>query len=106
MGAVYRVLAWAVVAEVLVRTAAMAWAFSGLGAWVWNGGVLDRSVRESEASAFPEDLGFVVHGLDGLVVVPVLALLLFAVALRAARLRPAAAAATVPAGRRGAVVAE
>ena len=58
----------------LVQAAAISWAVFGLGKWVQGGGVFDKSVMESQASAFPEDLGFAVHGINGQMVIPVLAL--------------------------------
>lgn len=80
MRTVYRVLAWLMAVEVLVQAAAISWALFGLGRWVEGGGVLDKAVIESEASAFPEELGFAVHGINGEMGVPLLALLLLVVA--------------------------
>jgi hypothetical protein len=79
MRTVYRVLAWLVAAEVLVQAAAIAWAIFGLGRWIQDGGVLDKSVMESEVQAFPAETGFMVHGLNGEIILPVLALLLLVV---------------------------
>lgn len=79
MRTVYRVLAWLVAVEVLVQAAAITWAVFGLGQWIQGGGVLDKSVMESEVQAFPAETGFMVHGLNGEMVVPVLALLLLVV---------------------------
>jgi hypothetical protein len=79
MRTAYRVLAWLVAAEVLVQAAAITWAVFGLGAWIQGGGVLDKSVMESEVQAFPAETGFMVHGLNGEMIVPVLALLLLVV---------------------------
>jgi len=75
----YRVLAWLVAAEVLIQAAAITYAVFGLGQWIQNGGVLDKSVMESEVSAFPQEVGFAVHGINGEMVVPLLALLLLVV---------------------------
>jgi hypothetical protein len=80
MRAVYRVLAWLVAVEVLVQAAAVTWAVFGLGKWVEGGGVLDKSVMESDVQAFPAETGFVVHGVNGEMVVPALAVLLLVVA--------------------------
>ena len=79
MRTAYRVLAWLIAVEVVVQAAAISWAIFGLGKWVEGGGVLDKSVLESDASAFPEDLGFAVHGINGQMVIPVLALALLVV---------------------------
>jgi hypothetical protein len=79
MRTVYRVMAWLMAVEVLVQAAAIAWAVFGLGKWVQDGGVLDKSVMESQVSAFPQETGFAVHGINGEMVVPALALVLLVV---------------------------
>ena len=79
MRTAYRVLAWLVAVEVVVQAAAISWGIFGLGKWVESGGVFDKAVLESDASAFPEDLGFAVHGINGQMVIPVLALALLVV---------------------------
>jgi len=79
MRTVYRVLAWVLAVEVLVQAAAISWALFGFGKWIEGGGVLDKATLESGASLFPEELGFAVHGINGMMVVPVLALLLLVV---------------------------
>ena len=79
MRTVYRVLAWIVAVEVLVQAAAISYAIFGLGKWIQDGGVLDKSVMESQVSAFPQEVGFMVHGLNGMMVVPVVALLFLVV---------------------------
>ena len=77
MRTAYKVLAYLVAAEVAVQAMVMAWFISGLIKWVLNGGVLDMSV-EIEGS-FPEIVGIVVHGINGFIVIPALALLLLIV---------------------------
>ena len=79
----YRVLAWLIAAEVLVQAAAISWAIFGLGRWIQSGGVLDKAGMESAASSFPEETGVAVDGINGQVIVRVLALLLLVVALLA-----------------------
>jgi hypothetical protein len=76
MRTVYRILAFAIAAEVLVQAAAVAYAVAGLGHWVQGGGVLDSAVMESDEFPFPEVVGFLVHGINGSIVVPALAVLL------------------------------
>jgi hypothetical protein len=76
MRTVYRVLAYVVAAEVVVQAMAMVFAIAGLGKWIDGGGVLDKSVMESDTSPFPEVIGFAVHGINGMMVVPAVALLL------------------------------
>ncbi len=79
MRTVYRVLAWIIAVEVLLQAAAITYAVFGLGKWIQEGGVLDKSVMESEVSAFPEEVGFMVHGINGQMIVPVVAVLLLIV---------------------------
>lgn len=75
MRTVYRVFAFLIAAEVVVQAAAMVYAIAGLGIWVdRDGGVLDKAAFESEESLFPEMIGFFVHGVNGMMVIPLLAL--------------------------------
>jgi heme A synthase len=57
----------------------MVYAIAGLGKWVDGGGVFDKSVMESDGSPFPEITGIIVHGINGSIVIPVLALALLVV---------------------------
>lgn len=76
MRTTYRVLAWLIAAEVVVQAAAMVYAIAGLGIWVdRDGGVLDKAAFESGESLWPEMVGFMVHGMNGMMVIPLLALL-------------------------------
>ena len=83
MRTAYKVLAYLVAAEVAVQAMVMVWAIAGLGRWVDGGGVFDKSViegsMESGAMPFPEVLGILVHGVNGIFVVPALALALLIV---------------------------
>jgi hypothetical protein len=80
MRMVYRVLAYLVAAEVAVQAIVMVFAIAGLGKWVDGGGVFDKAVlegaRESGETPFPEVIGFMIHGINGMLVIPALALLL------------------------------
>jgi heme A synthase len=79
MKSVYRVLAYLIVAEVVIQAMAIVFAIAGEGKWIMEGGVLDKAVVESEAFVFPEVLGFAVHGISGTLVIPVTALILLIV---------------------------
>jgi len=79
MRTTYRVLAWIVAAEVVVQAIAIAWFVAGLGHWVMGGGVMDSAAMESDEIAFTELYGVIVHGINGAVVVPVVALALLVV---------------------------
>ncbi len=80
MRRVYQVLAYLVALEVVVQAAVMVWGIAGLGLWVDNGGVLDKATFEDAfeggARPFPEFLGLELHGMNGMMIIPVLALLL------------------------------
>ena len=76
MRTAYRVLAYAIAVEVAVQAMAVVWAVAGLGKWIMSGGVADASMMQSEATPFPEVAGFMIHGINGMIVVPVLALVL------------------------------
>jgi hypothetical protein len=76
----YKVLAWIIAAEVMVQAAMMVYAIAGLGIWVDSkGGVLDKAAMESEDNLFPEMTGFMIHGINGMNVIPALALILLIV---------------------------
>lgn len=80
MRTVYKVLAWLIALEVMVQASAMVYAIAGLGIWVdQDNGVLDKAAFESQETLFPEMIGFIIHGINGMMVIPSLALLLLIV---------------------------
>ena len=81
MRKVYRVLAFLVAIEVAVQAMFIVYGDAGLGLWIENdGGVVDKATFEtafdSGESPFPEFQAFVLHGMNGMMVIPLLALLL------------------------------
>ena len=72
----YRVLALVVAAEVAIQAVVMVWAVAGLGKWIASGGVADAAMMESGGTPFPEVAGFIVHGVNGMFVVPGIALVM------------------------------
>jgi hypothetical protein len=76
MKSVYRVLAYLVALEVVIQAAAIAFAMFGLTKWIDDGGVLDAAAMQSETTVFTGVVGFMVHGLNGQFLVPLIALLL------------------------------
>jgi hypothetical protein len=76
MKSAYRVLAYLIALEVVVQAAAVAFAIAGLGTWIQEGGVLDAAAMESESIGFTGEAGFMVHGINGQMIVPLIALLL------------------------------
>jgi hypothetical protein len=84
MRSAYRVLAYAIAVEVLVQAAAIAYAVAGLGKWVADDhGVLTKKVLDSSTSEFTGEGGFALHGINGQMLIPLLALALLVVSLRA-----------------------
>lgn len=75
MRMVYKVLAFAVAGLVVVQAAAVAFGVFGLLAWIDGGGTLDASTAESDVT-FAGVAGFMIHGMFGTIVIPVVALLL------------------------------
>ena len=76
MKTAYRVLAYLIALEVLVQAGAIAYALFGLGAWIQEGGVLDKAAMESDSVEFAGVGGFMVHGINGQMIVPLIAVLL------------------------------
>ena len=79
MKAAYRVLAYLVALEVVVQAAMMVFAVAGLGIWVDNGGVFDKSAFENDDLSFTGVVGFMVHGINGMMIIPLLGLALLVV---------------------------
>lgn len=75
MRMVYKVLAFLVAGLVVVQAAAIAFAVFGLVSWIEGGGTLDASAMESEIT-FTGVVGFMIHGMFGTMVIPVVAILL------------------------------
>ncbi|GIH65143.1 hypothetical protein [Microbispora siamensis] len=76
MKLVYKVLASLVAAEVAVQAMMVVLGDAGLFKYVEQGGVIDKAAAESGGIEFPEFFAFVVHGMNGMMVIPLIALLL------------------------------
>ncbi len=74
MKSAYRVLAYLVAALVALQSAFVAFAMFGLFAWVDAGGVMDKSAQGT--ASFTGDIGFMLHGIGGQIVIPFVGLLL------------------------------
>jgi hypothetical protein len=72
------VLAYLLAVEVMVQAAAIAYAIFGLGKYIDDGAVVDKATQESGVT-FEGVLGFIVHGINGEMVIPALALILLIV---------------------------
>ena len=72
----YSILGYLIAAEVVVQAMAIAYAIAGLGYWVAEeGGVLNKQVMESDDVTFDGVVGFIVHGMNGMMIIPLLAVL-------------------------------
>lgn len=77
----FQVLAYALCVEVIIQAMAIAYALFGLGKWVEDdGGVLNKQVMDaSNGPEFSGVGGFAIHGINGMMLIPVLVLLLLIV---------------------------
>ena len=77
----YRILALLIALEVVVQATAIAWAFFGLGKWIDEGNTFNKTMLECRDCPwnFTEERGFMIHGLNGMIVIPALALALLIV---------------------------
>ncbi|HEU5487056.1 MAG TPA: hypothetical protein VFU98_19290 [Microlunatus sp.] len=74
---VYRVLAFVVAGLVVVQAAAIAFAVFGLVHWIDGGGTLDASTAGPDSNvSFPGVAGFMIHGMFGTMVIPIVVILL------------------------------
>lgn len=80
MKSAYKYLAGAIPVLVAVQAAAIAFAFFGLGKWIEDGGTLDKAAMEDEDLSFTGVLGFMVHAINGQMVIPLVAIILLIVA--------------------------
>lgn len=81
MRLVYRVLGFAILALTALQAASHSWASAGMGVFVNNGGVIDLSLMSEQGGPlpFPEVMGFMIHGLNGMFVIPLASLALLVV---------------------------
>src|ERR1700716_1888507 len=79
MRTVYRVLAYLVALAVVIQAATIAFAVFGLLKWIDGGGGLDRAPTRSGSKSFTGVSGFVTHGTNGQMIIPLLAVLLLIV---------------------------
>lgn len=76
MRSVYRGLNYLIAGMVLVQAAAIAYALAGLGYWVMeDGGVLNKALIDSEDADFAGVGGFMIHGINGTMVIPLIMLI-------------------------------
>ena len=77
----FRILAFLVAGLVVVQAASMVWAIAGLGIWVEEGNDFTSELFESGDIPFTELYGMMIHGMNGMMVIPVIALITMIVGL-------------------------
>jgi hypothetical protein len=81
MRSAYKILAFVLAAEIVVQAMAVVYATAGLFVWIdSDGGTLDKAALESEDLSFAGVGGFILHGINGMMVIPLIALALLVVA--------------------------
>jgi heme A synthase len=77
MRTTFRVLMYLLAVEVLVQGMAIAYALAGLGHWIdKDGGVANKALFDESNPKFTGVGGFMIHGLNGTMIIPILVLLL------------------------------
>ncbi|MGH3474610.1 MAG: hypothetical protein ACRDOT_06825 [Aeromicrobium sp.] len=79
MRATYRVLGYLIAIEVVIQAAAIAYAQFGTSKFIDGGGTVDKAMVESDDLAFDEIVGYIVHGINGMNVIPLLAIIMLIV---------------------------
>jgi hypothetical protein len=75
----YRILATIIAVEVVIQAMAMVFAIAGLSIWVDDGGVYDKATAEDDSVTFTGVAGFIIHGVNGMILIPLLGLILLIV---------------------------
>lgn len=74
---VYRALAYLLAAEVIVQGMAIAYALAAMGHWVdEDGGVVNKALFDQDNPKFPGSGGFMLHGINGTAIIPLILILL------------------------------
>ena len=77
MRAAYKFLAFAIAGLVALQAAFMVFAVAGLGIWVDEGNSLTKATMEAdEPPDFTGAIGFMLHGMNGMMLIPLVALIL------------------------------
>lgn len=72
----YQIFAFLIATEVVVQAAAIAYALAGLGHWIEDdGGVLNKQVLDDESAHFQGVGGFAIHGMNGMMIIPLITLI-------------------------------
>ncbi len=75
----YRILAVIIAAEVVIQAMMIVFAVAGLGKYIDDGNVVDKAAMEDEDLSFTGVVGFMVHGINGMMIIPLLGIALLVV---------------------------
>ena len=76
MRSAYKFLAYAIDVLILVQAAMIAWAVFGLSKWIEDGNSLTKAKMEGDTFSFTEERGFMIHGINGEMLIPLIGLIL------------------------------
>jgi hypothetical protein len=77
MRSAYKYLAYAIDALILLQAAAIAWAVFGLSSWIDDGNTITKAKMENhDGFLFTEERGFMIHGINGQMLIPLIGLIL------------------------------
>jgi hypothetical protein len=76
MRSAYKYLAHTVAGLVAFQAAVMVFAVAGLYNWITDGNTLTESAMEDESLDFTGSIGFMLHGMVGMMLIPLVALVL------------------------------
>lgn len=80
MRSAYRAICYVIAFDVMLQASFMAWAIFGFGKWIDDGGVMNKAVLEDRDTwHFTEERGFMFHGINGQMVIPLLVLILLVI---------------------------
>jgi heme A synthase len=79
MRTTYRVLAYLLAAEVLIQGMAIAFGLAGLGKWIDDGHSATKALFDNSNASFGGKTGFMIHGMNGTMIIPILVLLMLIV---------------------------
>ncbi len=83
----YQVIGWIICALVVVQAAAVAYGVFGESKFIDDGGAVDKALIEAAqqggAPPFPEVVGYMIHGMNGMMLLPLVALVFFGVSFGA-----------------------
>jgi hypothetical protein len=75
----YRILASIICVEVVIQAMAIVFAVAGLGKYIDDGATVTKASIESDDTTFTGLAGFIVHGINGTMIIPLLGLILLVV---------------------------